>query len=295
MAEQHFRVRAYKRVTKTTPRPDAEAGPYSEPAAAADWAEMWLTGNGTPDESFVDLYFNGEPNIHTSIYLMSDPEDAGNTFGILNSTHAKWPMHYMEGDGMELAAGEEPFGRDTDEWLPGDSDEDETDEDADVLDLGNDGGDDDDEDEGGDEEEDGSDEDGEDDFTDEPEDEDEDDSDSDGEDSDKGDSDNDAKREVPRMTIFGKFKGPKGWRKRAETDPERDMNSFAIKFGVLDPDRRTSAQQERNSRVEIRFIERDSRRDAGELRIRIPDGVTMRDDGKWLVAEIPYTDNEEED
>lgn len=283
MAEQHFRVRAYKRVTKTTPRPDAEAGPYSEPAAAADWAEMWLTDNGTPDESFVDLYFNGEPNIHTSIYLMSDPEDAGNTFGILNSTHAKWPMHYMEGDGMELAAGEEPFGRDTDEWLPGDSDDDETDDDADVLDLG--GNDDDDDTDDQDEEE----EDGEDA-------EDDDDPDEGGnsdQDSDEDDEE-DQEDEAPRMTIFGKFKGPKGWRKRAETDPERDTNSFAIKFGVLDPDRRTSAQQERNSRVEIRFIERDTRRDAGELRIRIPDGVTLRDDGKWLVAEIPYTDPDDE-
>ena len=63
-----------------------------------------------------------------------------------------------------------------------------------------------------------------------------------------------------------------------------------MKFGVLDADRFSAASQERNSRVEIRFIERDSRRDAGELRIRIPDGVTMRDDGKWLVAEIPYVD-----
>jgi AAA ATPase containing von Willebrand factor type A (vWA) domain len=278
MAEQYFRAKAYRRVSKTTPQPDAEAGPYTEPADAADWAEEWLMSNGTPDESFVDLYFNGEGNIHTSIYLLM--HDGEKTFGVLNSKHCRWPFYYMEGQGETFAPGMEPFGRDTDEWMPGDSDEDETSDDADSTDIedfmeGNEKP----SDKGGEDSEE---------MPEDDEDEDE------GEIPDEtGDDEDDDDEEVPRMTIFGKFRGPKGWRKRAETDPERDMNVFSVKFGVLDPDRRTSAQQERNSRVEVRFIERNSRRDAGELRIRIPSGVQIKDDGKWLVAEIPYTDQED--
>jgi hypothetical protein len=279
MAEQYFRAKAYRRVTKTTPRPDAEAGPYTEPAEAADWAEQWLTDSGTPDESFVDLYFNGESHIHTSIYLLM--ENGEKTFGVLNSTHARWPFFYMEGNGVTVLPGEEPFGRDTDDWLPGDSDEDEISDDAEEIDIGDIIG--------------GNDDDMPDDkCDDEPE---EDDAAEDEDDSDQDDSDDekdDDQEEVPRMTIFGKFKGPKGWRKRAETDENRETNTFAVKFGVLDPERITTAMQERNSRVDIIFVERDSRRDAGLLRIKIPSGVTFRDNGKWLEAEIPYTDKQED-
>lgn len=284
---QNFRAKAYKRVSKTTPRPDAEAGPYTEPAEAADWAEEWLLANGIPDESFVDLYFNGEENIHTSIYLLRKPIGEGQ-FGVLNSTHARWPIHYMEGDGFDFGPGEEPFGRDTDEWMPGDSDEDESGDDEEPSDSKSDKSDITDFMKGGKPQG------GKDKSEEMPEDEDESDENDDGDtgepDEDGGDGDDE--KELERMTIFGKFKGPKGWRKRAETDPERTQNVFAVKFGVLDSTRRTNAQQERDSRVEIRFIERDSRRDAGELRIRIPDGVTLRDDGRWLIAEIPYTDED---
>jgi hypothetical protein len=285
MPEQYFRAKAYRRVSKTTPRPDAEAGPYTEPASAADWAEQWLLTNGTPDESFVDLYFNGEPNIHSSIYLLT--KNGQNGFGVLNSSHAKWPFEYMQGEGDVLMPGQEPFGRDTDEWLPGDSDEDETSDDADTMDLGADektsdkGGDD--SEEMPEDEEDNEDE--------IDEDLDESDAGETGETDDDG-GESDDEKEVSRMTIFGKFRGPKGWRKRAETDPEREQNVFSVRFGVLNATGHTTASQERDSRVEIRFIERDARRDAGELRIRVPEGVSFRDYGKWLVAEIPYKDRE---
>lgn len=283
MPEQNFRAKAYRRVSKTTPRPDAEAGPYEEPASAADWAESWLIQNGIPEESFVDLYFNGEPHIHTSIYLQLRP-DGEKIYGVLNSSHARWPIEYAPGDGTTILPGSEPFGRDTDEWKPGDSEEDEISDDADSADIDDimsGSGKDDDYDDVDDTGDNNGDEDSEPDES----------GDEDGE-PDEDDEDGDDEKEVPRMTIFGKFKGPKGWRKRAEADPERDVNTFAVRFGVLDADRFSAASQERNSRVEIRFIERNSRRDAGELRIRIPDGVTMRDDGKWLVAEIPYKDED---
>ena len=53
----------------------------------------WLIQNGIPEESFVDLYFNGEPHIHTSIYLQLRP-DGEKIYGVLNSSHARWPIEY---------------------------------------------------------------------------------------------------------------------------------------------------------------------------------------------------------
>ena len=99
---------------------------------------------------------------------------------------------------------------------------------------------------------------------------------------------------MPRLTIFAKMRGPKGWRKRAEIEDLNDRNVFGFKVGVLDPDGETPGTQEYNVRTEIQFIENDNDRTTGSLRIKLPDGITTDDfiqlKSGWLVVDVPYYD-----
>jgi hypothetical protein len=244
-----------------------------------DWAEQWLLEHGTPEQSFVDLYLNGDKMIHTSIYYLRARKGGQEpVFGIANSSHARWPVDYVGADDDKIDPNSDIFGRNITDWQPGDSDEDEVDDDADVLDLGKDredqkDKDDEDEDDGEEEEE---------------EDDDEDDNEIFDEPDDDNDDDGKEEKEMPRLTIFAKMRGPRGWRKRAETDTEREVNRFGLKIGVLDPDGISTARQERNAVVEIDFREYDSNRTHGELRLVVPDGVELERKGRYLVARIPY-------
>lgn len=281
MAEQNFQAKAYKNVGKTTPKPNAEAGPFEEPVLGVDWAEEWLLEHGTPEESFVDIYFNGEQGIHTSVYYLKARQGSQEPlFGLANSSHARWPIEYIGVDEGNIDPNSDIFGRDISDWQPGDSDTDEVDEDADILDLGKDRpekpdrkpkNEDDADDEDDEEEDDGDDEkeddDAEDDADDEPDEEED---------------------EMPRLTIFSKMRGPRGWRKRAETDKDREINRFSFKVGVLDETYDKPARQERNTLIEVRFQEMDSNRTHGELRILVPDGVEFNKSGRYLTARIPY-------
>ena len=277
--EPNFRAKAYRDVRKTTPHANAEGGPWSEPVMGVDWAEQWLLEHGTPEQSFVDLYLNGDKMIHTSIYYLRARKGGQEpVFGIANSSHARWPVDYVGADDDKIDPNSDIFGRNITDWQPGDSDEDEVDDDADVLDLGKDredqkDKDDEDEDDGEEEEE---------------EDDDEDDNEIFDEPDDDNDDDGKEEKEMPRLTIFAKMRGPRGWRKRAETDTEREVNRFGLKIGVLDPDGISTARQERNAVVEIDFREYDSNRTHGELRLVVPDGVELERKGRYLVARIPY-------
>lgn len=301
MAEQQFRARAYKNIRKTTPNPDATGGPWPESVHGVEWAEAWLLENGKAHESFVDLYFNGESVIHTSVYYL----EAGwggvpPLFGIANSSKARWPVEYVYGEGVTMSGGEDEFGRILDEWMPGDSDEDETDnteptsgstpeKKADTESKGE-------SDEFPVEENDEDEEESEpeeDQWEDEEDSEDENDEQdgSSGKDSDDGDGEEDS--EMPRLMLFAKMRGPKGWRKRAETDHERSVNRFGLKIGVLDESAGTSARQERDNMIEVSFTEMDSNRFEGELKVKLPDGIEFHRRGNHFVAAIPYLGKDE--
>lgn len=124
------------------------------------------------------------------------------------------------------------------------------------------------------------------------------------EDSEEGDSepdlDNDEEEEeefeMPRLRIFAKFRGPLGWRKRAEAEELETTNRFALKLGVLDPEAEKTAQQERETFLEMVFIESDESRTAGELRLKLPEGIEWSEPTKagWISATIPYPREDED-
>lgn len=112
---------------------------------------------------------------------------------------------------------------------------------------------------------------------------------------DSGEDDEGGEDEQPpmRLPIFAKMRGPKGWRKRADAEDLNERNVFGLKIGVVDPEGETPAQQEKNVRCEIQFIESDDRRTHGTLRIKLPDGITADDftrSGRWIEVGVPYTD-----
>lgn len=307
--------------------PQKVAGPYQEPAEAADMAELALKKMGVPGQSYAELRFNGDPEPHTIIFMLEH-----DLFGVWNTGSVKWPIYYPEGN---------PYGSMLDGWPDGFDDgtpEDEnsdgfgdTDEDSKLMDLGNDGTDEEDEntDEEDDEDSDGEEEPEEDEGTDEEDDsdesgddemdsedkdadeedesEDEPDDDEDGTESDKDSTDEsedengdeeaesetqEEETELPRLKLFAKMRGPLGWRKRAEIEELQERNTWALKVGVLDPDEDlTAAKREQNVFVNVEFIEQNADHAKGVLRMRLPDGIEPSSfnvtKAGWITVEIP--------
>lgn len=338
--------------------PRKVAGPFVEPAEAADVAEDYLRRFGTEGQSWAELRFNGTDEPHSMIFFMENE-----MFGVWNTASAKWPIYYPEGPyGTMLEGYPEGFSpdegegkRDSDDSADGFGD---TDEEAEVMDLSNDGSEEDDdsdnveedddaedefseddeaEDEASTEDDDADDEiekdgdqepdedeintdDEEDDDSNEPEtedgpdeeddsseseddpdengDDDDMDSDSEDEDDDSDDEDENDEEEVemPRLKIFAKMRGPKGWRKRADAEELLDRNVFGFKVGVLNEDGETPGQQEKDVRVHVDFIEADDSRKSGVLRMRFQKGVSLDDfkqtGGGWITVEVPYRTEE---
>jgi len=293
------------------------AFPFDEPAEAADQAEAVLRQSGIAGQSYCELRFNGEDKPHTVICYMGE-----NRFGIWNTDHVKWPIYYPpEGDGVMLGEFPFPDAMDGAQWKddPEAEQSEKSDEGNMRLDEIESGEDDDDSDEGTEDDEiqeddsaeddDGADEDSSDPEDGEDEDEEEDDEDTDEEDeSDDGEEDapqdfsdgeEDGEDEedemIPRLRIFAKFRGPIGWRKRAEAEELQDRNTFAVKFGILNEDEEKTAAQEKEVFAHIEFIETDEDRSAGILRIKIPEGVEFSERTKsgWITAAIPYRQGEE--
>jgi hypothetical protein len=79
------------------------AGPFDEPAEAADAAEQWLIGQGLENQSYCEIRLNGSEKPHTVICYMSAYE-----FGIWNTDAAKWPIFYTP-EGSYLMLGDFPF------------------------------------------------------------------------------------------------------------------------------------------------------------------------------------------
>jgi hypothetical protein len=304
MAEDNFTVWF---ASKKNDTPEKRGGKYAEPAEAADRAEAVLTSFGYPEESRCEIRFNGDAEPHTVIFLL-DREGGVPTFGIWNTASAMWPIFYADDGGGQMLDGD-PFNEGSED----DDDENESDgfgdkdDDSKLMDLGG-GMDDDDEDESEDDDEDEespedeNDEEGEDDSPD-PESEDEngdeteegdEELEADGDDEEDGENETDQEEtEMPRLKIFAKMRGPKGWRKRAEAEELNERNVFGLKVGVLDPQEdMTSAQQERNVVAHVEFIEHDTTRDHGVLKLRLPEGVSLADFTQTkagvISVDVPY-------
>lgn len=314
--------------------PERIASDVSEPAEAADYAEEFLSSIGRPGESYAEIRYNGDAVPHTTICLLEKEGRGWVVFGVHNSEHARWPIHYQEGDlhgiplddlpgqvlseqaeRMRRAEESEKKARSEDEgnMQIGDDDEDKPDEEE-IEDDGDAQEDEAQEDENeedafdGDDEnesEEDSGEDAEDDQGDVPDERDGDDDQNSSDDEDNGeDSDDDGEGdsddeddeeeevEMPRLGIFAKFRGPLGWRKRAEAEELETTNKFVLKLGVLDPEAEKTAQQEREVFAEIQFVESDEDRASGLLRLKLPEGIEFTQKGKWLQASIPYRQQE---
>ncbi len=330
MPEQYFTIKPHRPYNPTT-TPMLPVDRYREPAEAADAAEEWLTMHGKANQSFVDIYFNGDGQPFYSIFLLGYKH-----YGVWNREGIPWPLDYMVGDShgptdKRLESHPRNYAEGEDDEIPIIKDEGKAkeDDDATTMQLGrdeDDSQDDDGEDEewdgddgeepenapedvpegdGGDEEEEdeqggeGEDEEDENEGEEgEPENDDNDDNDEfqnpdDDDDSDK-DDDQEDEPEMPRLTIFAKMRGPKGWRKRAEIEDLNERNVFGFKVGVLDKDGETPGTQEYNVRAEIKFVENDEERTHGLLEVTLPEGVAFAQhprSGKWF-AQVPYYDQD---
>ena len=306
MADKQFHVWLFRdRYWQAGGKGRKVAGPFAEPAEAADAAEMWLERQGLMNQSYCELRLNGDPKPHTVICYMPNHE-----FGIWNTEVSRWPIFYPE-SGSYLMLGDFPFQveEDGNTWEEekgadkkqksedegnmkldeveddGAEEEESESDDESEADSGDDGSDDSDEDEtDADESGEGDDEDAEEDADADEEDEGESDS------EDESDDDQESEVEMPRLGIFAKFRGPLGWRKRAEAEELKLKNIFALKLGVLDPEGEKPTQQEREVFAEMQFIESDEDREAGILKLRLPEGVEFSEPTKsgWISARIPY-------
>jgi len=283
------------------------AGSYREPAEAADKAEEMLKQNGVIGQSYIELRFNGDSKPHTVVCFLDH-----NRYGIWNTESVKWPIYYPEPEPGQMLA-DFPFEIEDDGNTWEEKDEADTKEKSDEGDmrldaieptdeeeeesLEEDDSTEPEEDSGEDEEDDPSD-DGSDDLDDFPEDED-DGEDSEGEREDLESDDNDLEseeNEMPRLKIFAKMRGPLGWRKRAEAEELNDKNVFAMKVGILDPEAEKPGQQEREVFLQVEFTEFDEDRQAGVLRLKLPEGVELseRTRSGWIIASIPYRQEDDE-
>lgn len=276
MDDVHKRFRLRKRRMPNSVVPAGLENPRT-PEAAADMAEVWLLRYGVPGKSSVEVFFNGDDKAH-SIYYLSGPEE----FTVFNTTQCRWPVEYPEGYGTnaEGALWDLP---DPDAKSDENSEDEaekgkhKKDDDADSMDLG---AEDDDTEQGyEDEENEGADDDNS-----------ENESESDG---DEDDSDEENEMELPRLTVFAKMRGVTGWRKRSEAESENTINKFAWRIGVLQGEEGDRpSYREKNIRLEVEFIERDDKREAGTLRLRVPEGVEFIQAGRWITAQIPYKDED---
>lgn len=323
--EKYFRIRAHRPKDRDGgPWPKVLLGKWREPAEAADDAEMWLRAFGKPGESFCDLLYNGDIEPYSSVFYISP-----GVYGIWNREDNPWPIDYID-TGMTgemiprtplelhphfMATGtDDPITDDEGKRKKGeeaevlkiDSDDDEDDEsdfededdweDAydddeaegseDAPDGGSEGDNDGDEGEDGEEDDEDESDDGEEDETDDE---------MESDDDDFSDE-QEAEQDMPRLNIFAKMRGPKGWRKRAEIEDLNERNVFGFKIGVVDDSKPTPAKQEQDVVVFVKFVENNAERDAGYLTVQLPRGVELERQGIGrYVARVPYRPEDDDE
>jgi hypothetical protein len=272
----NFRYRVYRALGMPLAY---ERGNFKEPVEAIEAAEDWLLRNGKPGFAYAEIIFNGDNEIH----MLMKRTDGNFLYELWNSPAAKWPVMLVEeaggGSMMPDHVGTNLHGAIKDknardeavEKARAKAGKKKQDQKSDANDFqehekSENGGA---EAEAGEDDEAESGESGT------------------GESDDEG---NGETEEVPRVQLFGKFKGPKGWRKRAESDPEKLVNRFQFVIGKLNPMQRSTYHQERDKLVTITFTESDDDREYGELRLRFSEEVEAAP-GYWsksLTVRVPF-------
>lgn len=256
-------------------KPTAFQAGFKESYQAVDWIEAELLKKGIPGDSFGKVFFGNEPKPHHYVYFM-ETED----IGIQNTKSAQWPVTVEEGDGRNMADDFNPedwgaaasdveslvdlledeidgtLDSDADAEPEMEDDDDEDDDDIDVEDHAEEGDGEAEIDEGG--------------TGDTGDDDESDDDESD----DSDDADDEADEKEPPV-IFAKMRGPKAWRKRAETHPEKPVSLFKFVLGILSADETlTPAKREADRQVTLEFRQKG---DEGTLKIRIPSYAELKE------------------
>lgn len=252
---------------ESVPEPIQVMGAWDEPIEAIEAAEAFLSAYGTPGRAHAEIRFNGDPTAHTLLFLLTKDH-----IGIFNTEAVRWPVFYIQGMSQfqdmlyepqwEVDYGQKEFQEQAEEretsqaeeqgssmgedQAPGENSSPGTGQ-AQHEDS-----------EESDEEDDDQ---AEDEIPPEP--------------GDRGEDD----PEPMRLKFFAKMRGPKGWRKRAESDPERDRNTFVWRVGLLNED----GSEVLGPLLNIIFIERDTDRNTATLKITVPPDATMVEDGDFIL------------
>ena len=260
-------------------------GRYMEPVEAIEAAEAFLQAYGEAHKSHAEVRFNGDREPHYLLFHLGP----GRT-GLFNTDACRWPVFNIEGTASR---------RDQLAEIPWDISDSErkvesegakekrdvekaekrkTDEDAKTLrlDAERDEGDkEDSEDADSPEYQDSEEPEGDDGTADA----DEDSPDTGGsEDRDDGEGGGD---EPMRLKFYAKMRGPKGWRKRADSDPEREVNSFTWRVGTVEDDR------EGKYIARAVFRETDDERTTAKLTVNYPEWATVVEKNGRIEITIP--------
>lgn len=237
---------------------------FKESFQAVDWIEERVISEGIPGDSYGKVTFGTESKPHHFVYFMEDE-----TIGIQNTKVAKWPVIVEDENGssdhpqtnippefdpQDFGApnpfSESDTGADEADEADEEDEEDVSDDETSLPDQTE-------------EDDDGNDDETMDNENADAEAESETDEDAD---DDEDNPSEDSEKEIP--VIFAKMRGPKSWRKRAETDPEKPVNLFKFVIGVLrQDDTLTTAKQEADRQVTVEFRQKG---DEGKLKIIIP-------------------------
>jgi hypothetical protein len=267
----NFRFRVYRALGMPLAY---ERGNFKEPVEAIEAAEDWLLRNGKPGYAYAEIVFNGDNEIH----MLMKRTDGNFLYELWNAPVAKWPVMLVDeaGGGSMMAdhAGTNLHGAIKDKQAREKAKAEEGTKKQNQESDANDFQEHEKSENGGAEAEAGKDDEAE-----------------SGE-SGTGESGNEGNgetEEVPRVQLFGKFKGPKGWRKRAESDKDRTVNRFQFVIGRLNPVMRTTYHQERNKLVTVTFTESDDDREYGELKLRFNEEVEITPGywGRALAVRVP--------
>jgi len=229
-------------------------GSYAEPVEAVEAAEAYMREYGMDGQSHAEIRFNGEKAPHYLVFRIT-PE----RYGLYNTDACKWPIFFIEGtDAFRDQLTEIPWevpddgtknSQESEKEDYGPTQEDEK-QDRPAEDGGSEDGEED--GDGGEEESD------------------------DDEGSDEG--------QPMRLTFFSRLRGPRGWRKKAETNPETEFQTFVWRVGIQDEEGREA----RKPLVNAVFRETDENRTAARLTLSLPpDAFIVSSDTGRMIFEIP--------
>lgn len=258
MADAEKKFTVWVRLRESDSKLTQQLGQWLEPIEAVEAAESLLSASGRPNESFAEVRFNGDREPHIVVGYLGDGR-----VSLYNSDSCRWPVFNIEGTqsfrDMLLELPDWMKGNQDDYKRPEDKEEDygRTEEDTSPTEPIS----------GGEEED-----------EDRPQ---------DAGSLEHEDAEDDEEEQPMRFKLFSKLRSPKGWRKRAEADMEREVNTFQFRAGFLD-------ETDPNRPLERPFLfaalkEQNENRETAEFKVVLPPGVEFErvTDRTWR-AHIPF-------